>query len=66
MSMIKCKRGRVKIKGSEAEIVREAIAIAKALDDCIPLFWDIVFEVCERTQAKSNCEKEDTDNDVNS
>lgn len=60
--MIKCKRGRVKIKGSEAEIVREAISLVNALDNCIPGFWDIVYAVCERV-SKSSTDKEGTDND---
>ena len=63
--MIKCKGNKVKVKGSAGEVIREAIILVKALDDKIPHFWDIVYEVCERV-SKSSTEKEGTDNDVNS
>ena len=51
--MIKCKGNKVKVKGSAGEVIREAIILVKALDDNIPHFWDIVYEVCERAQAKA-------------
>lgn len=61
--MIKCKGNRVKVKGNEAQIAIEFLALIRSLDACAPSVMDAVELILSRAE---DIDKEDTDDDVNS
>lgn len=61
--MIKCKGNRVKVKGNEAQIAVEFLALIRSLETCAPSVLDAVELILSRAE---DTEKEGTDNDVNS
>lgn len=63
MSMIKCKGNRVKVKGNEAQIAIEFLALIRSLETCAPSVLDAVELILSRAEGT---EEENTDNDTNS
>ena len=67
--MIKCKGNRVKVKGNEAQIAIELLALIRSLDACAPGVLDAVkvLTVLEQTLGNAEIpEVEEAENDVNS
>ena len=61
--MIKCKGNRVKVKGNEAQIAIEFLALIRSLETCAPSVLDAVELILSRAE---DTEEEGTDNDTNS
>lgn len=58
--MIKCKGNKVKVKGNEAQIAIELLALIRSLETCAPSALDAVELILSRAE---DIDKEDTDDD---
>ena len=58
--MIKCKGNKVKVKGNEAQIAIEFLALIRSLETCTPSVLDAVELILSRAE---DTDKEGTDND---
>ena len=58
--MIKCKGNRVKVKGNEAQIAIEFLALIRSLEACAPGVLDAVELILSRAEGT---EEEGTDDD---